>query len=80
MRPNPLSPLVNVVGVLCLVAPALCMTGLVAWWARGLRLFAMSVRRGESLRYRRVRPEESGWKPSRSAGVKRPAERWKQQS
>ena len=77
MRLNPLSPLVNVVGVLCLVAPALCMTGLVAWWARGLRLFAMSARPDESLRYRRVRPEESGWKPSRKGAGCCHAKRWK---
>lgn len=77
MRPRPWSPVVNVIGLLCLVVPALCMTGLVAWWARGLSSFAMSARREGFSRYRRARQEENGWKPSRSAAVCRHARRWK---
>lgn len=80
MRPRPWSPVVNVIGLLCLVAPALCMTGLVAWWARGLSSFAMSARREGFSRYRRVRCARSGSTPLRNAGVNRPAERWKKQS
>lgn len=75
-----LAPFVNVIGLVCLVVPALCMTGLVACWARGLSSIAMSARRGESSRFRRVRCVRNGSTPLRSAGVKRPAERWKQQS
>lgn len=70
-------PVVNVIGLVCLVAPALCMTGLVAWWARGLSNIAMSAKRGESLRYRRARREESGWQPSRKGAACRHVSRWK---
>lgn len=77
MRRAAWSPVVNVIGLLCLVAPALCMTGLVAWWARGLSSFAMSARREGFSRYRRARKEENGWKPSRRGAVCRHARRWK---
>jgi len=80
MSLRPWLPVVNVIGLVCLVAPALCMTGLVAWWAHGLSSIAMSARRGGFSGYRRVRCARNGSTPLRSAGVNRPAERWKKQS
>ena len=77
MRPRPWSPVVNVIGLVCLVVPALCMTGLVAWWARGLSSFAMSARQEGFLRYRRARQEENGLKPSRRGAACRHVRRWK---
>lgn len=77
MRPRPWSPVVNVIGLVCLVVPALCVTGLVAWWARGLSSFAMSARRDGFSRYRRARKDESGWKPSRKGAACRHVRRWK---
>lgn len=72
-----LAPFVNVIGLVCLVVPALCMTGLVAWWARGLSSIAMSARRDGFCGYRRVRRAGIGWMPSRKGAVLRHDKRWK---
>lgn len=79
MSPRQWMPVVNVIGLVCLVAPALCMTGFVAWWARGLSSIAKSARRGEFCGYRRVRRAKNGSMPLRSAEATQRARRWKQQ-
>ena len=79
MSPRQWMPVVNVIGLVCLVAPALCMTGLVAWWARGLSNIAMSARRGGFCGYRRARRAKNGSMPLRSAEAVQRAKRWKQQ-